>query len=73
MTRALIVAHGQPSDPGPAAAELEALAARIAGHLPGWQVGCGHAGRRGAAGGRGVGRAGRDLSRCSWPGAGSRG
>jgi len=40
MTRtALIVAHGQPSDPAPAAAELAALAERVAAHLPGWQVG----------------------------------
>ncbi|MBP9183341.1 MAG: cobalamin biosynthesis protein CbiX [Fuscovulum sp.] len=38
MRRALIVAHGQPSDPAPAAAALEALAARVAAHLPGWQV-----------------------------------
>lgn len=36
---ALIVAHGQPSDPGPAAAEIAALAARVAAELPGWQVG----------------------------------
>ncbi len=36
---ALIVAHGQPSDPAPAAAEIAALAARIADHLPGWHVG----------------------------------
>ncbi|MBA3910711.1 MAG: cobalamin biosynthesis protein CbiX [Rhodobacter sp.] len=35
---ALIVAHGQPSDPGPAAAALEALASRVAKLLPGWQV-----------------------------------
>lgn len=35
---ALIVAHGQPSDPEPAAAELAALAARVAAHLPGWRV-----------------------------------
>lgn len=34
----LIVAHGQPSDPKPAAAELTALAARVAPYLPGWQV-----------------------------------
>ncbi len=39
MTRALIVAHGQPSDPAPAGLELEALAARVAAHLHGWQVG----------------------------------
>jgi sirohydrochlorin ferrochelatase len=36
---ALIVAHGQPSDPGPAEAALAALAARVAAHLPGWRVG----------------------------------
>ena len=36
--RAVIVAHGQPSDPGPAEAELAALAARVAAHLPGWGV-----------------------------------
>lgn len=35
---ALIVAHGQPSDPAPAAAEIAALAARVAAHLPGWHV-----------------------------------
>jgi sirohydrochlorin ferrochelatase len=35
---ALIVAHGQPSDPEPAEAEVAALAARVAGHLPGWTV-----------------------------------
>lgn len=39
MTNALIVTHGQPSDPGPAAADLSALAARVAAHLPGWRVG----------------------------------
>ncbi|MDB6452205.1 sirohydrochlorin chelatase [Falsirhodobacter sp. 20TX0035] len=38
MTTALIVAHGQPSDPAPAAAEIAALAARVADHLPGWDV-----------------------------------
>lgn len=38
MTTALIVAHGQPSDPAPAAAEIAALAKRVADHLPGWQV-----------------------------------
>lgn len=35
----LILAHGQPSDPAPAAAELAALAQRVAEHLPGWDVG----------------------------------
>ena len=40
MTKhALIVAHGQPSDPRPAGAALEALAARVAADLPGWVVG----------------------------------
>ncbi len=34
----LIVAHGQPSDPEPALAELQHLAAQVAGHLPDWQV-----------------------------------
>jgi len=38
MTRAVIVAHGQPSDPAPAAASLAALAADVAGHLPGWTI-----------------------------------
>lgn len=35
---ALIVAHGQPSDPAPAAAELADLAAKVGAYLPGWQV-----------------------------------
>ncbi|WP_045391434.1 CbiX/SirB N-terminal domain-containing protein [Falsirhodobacter sp. alg1] len=35
---ALIVAHGQPSDPEPAAAEIAALAARVQAHLPDWDV-----------------------------------
>jgi sirohydrochlorin ferrochelatase len=40
MTRhALIVAHGQPSDPLPAAAALEALAGSVAALLPDWTVG----------------------------------
>lgn len=39
MSRALIVAHGQPSDPAPSAAALDRLAGTVAGHLPGWQVG----------------------------------
>jgi sirohydrochlorin ferrochelatase len=39
MTKtALIVAHGQPSDPAPAAAALEGLAQRVGELLPGWQV-----------------------------------
>lgn len=39
MTRnALIVAHGQPSDPRPAAAALEGLAAKVQAVLPGWTV-----------------------------------
>ncbi|MFN7223654.1 MAG: sirohydrochlorin chelatase [Paracoccaceae bacterium] len=35
---ALIVAHGQPSDPAPAEAALADLAGRVALHLPDWQV-----------------------------------
>lgn len=35
---ALIVAHGQPSDPGPAETEIAALAARVAAFLPGWRL-----------------------------------
>lgn len=35
---ALIVAHGQPSDPGPAEAGLQRLAGRVASALPGWHV-----------------------------------
>lgn len=39
MTRsALIVAHGQPSDPGPPEAEIARLAAVVAGHLSGWTI-----------------------------------
>jgi sirohydrochlorin ferrochelatase len=39
MAAVLIVAHGQPSDPAPAEAALAALAAQVAEHLPGRQVG----------------------------------
>lgn len=35
---ALIVAHGQPSDPAPAEAELAAFAREVAADLPGWHV-----------------------------------
>ena len=39
MTRhALIVAHGQPSDPRAAGVALEGLAARVQEVMPGWQV-----------------------------------
>lgn len=39
MTRfAAIVAHGQPGDPGPLQADLDALAAQVAPLLPGWRV-----------------------------------
>lgn len=38
MSAVLIVAHGQPSDPLPAADELALFAAQVAGHLPGRQV-----------------------------------
>lgn len=36
---AIIVAHGQPSDPGPAEASLRRLAGDVAATLPGWHVG----------------------------------
>ncbi len=38
MRPILIVSHGQPSDPAPAAADLARLAGRVAEYLPGWQV-----------------------------------
>lgn len=38
MQHALIVAHGQPSDPEPAARALAGLAGQVAALLPGWQV-----------------------------------
>ena len=36
--RAIIVSHGQPSDPAPAGQALAAFAARVGARLPGWQV-----------------------------------
>jgi sirohydrochlorin ferrochelatase len=39
IQEALIVAHGQPSDPGPAGQGLAALAARVEALMPGWHVG----------------------------------
>ncbi|SPJ31126.1 CbiX/SirB N-terminal domain-containing protein [Falsiruegeria mediterranea] len=36
--QALIVSHGQPSDPAPAEAALKVLASKVAAHLPGWNV-----------------------------------
>lgn len=38
MRPIVIVSHGQPSDPAPAAADLARLASAVAGHLPGWVV-----------------------------------
>lgn len=38
MTDALIVAHGQPADPAPQQAAVEALAARVATLLPGLRI-----------------------------------
>jgi sirohydrochlorin ferrochelatase len=35
---AIIVTHGQPSDPGPAALALTVFAQQVASRLPGWQV-----------------------------------
>lgn len=39
MTHALIVAHGQPSDPEPAARALKALADQVQSLMPGWRIG----------------------------------
>jgi sirohydrochlorin ferrochelatase len=39
MHQALIVAHGQPSDPLPAALALKRLARAVAGQAPGWAIG----------------------------------
>lgn len=36
---AIIVSHGQPSDPEPAEDDLLSFATRVAGHLPDWHVG----------------------------------
>ena len=36
--RAIIVSHGQPSDPAPAEAALAGFAAQVARALPGWQI-----------------------------------
>ena len=38
MTRTLIVAHGQPSDPGPAARALDRLAQAVAALMPGHSI-----------------------------------
>ncbi|MFN4193573.1 MAG: sirohydrochlorin chelatase [Tabrizicola sp.] len=39
IRHAVIVAHGQPSDPRPAGTALEALAAQVGALMPGWSVG----------------------------------
>lgn len=38
MPAALIISHGQPSDPAPAEAEIAALAARVQALMPDWHV-----------------------------------
>lgn len=38
VPEAVIVAHGQPGDPGPQQAAIEALAAQVGAFLPGWRV-----------------------------------
>lgn len=55
---ALIVAHGQPSDPRPAGAALEALAAQVQALLPGWSVGAATLADAGAMARAVAGRAG---------------
>lgn len=57
MKHALIVAHGQPSDPRPAGAALEALAARVEALMPGWSVGAATLAEEGAVGRAVAGRA----------------
>jgi sirohydrochlorin ferrochelatase len=59
MTKhALIVAHGQPSDPRPAGAALEILAAKVQALLPGWSVGAATLAEDGAIAQATAGRAG---------------
>lgn len=59
MTKAaLIVAHGQPSDPRPAGAALEALAARVQALMPGWSVGAATLAEEGAIARAVAGRSG---------------
>lgn len=55
---ALIVAHGQPSDPRAAGAALEALAAAVETLLPGWSVGAATLAEAGAVARAVAGRAG---------------
>lgn len=38
MPAALIISHGQPSDPAPAEAEIAALAARVQALMPDWHI-----------------------------------
>lgn len=38
MTHVVLVSHGQPSDPEPAARALADLGAKVAQHLPGWTL-----------------------------------
>lgn len=58
MKTALIVSHGQPSDPEPAEAALADLAASVARQLPGWQVGYATLAAHGALARAAAGRAG---------------
>jgi sirohydrochlorin ferrochelatase len=58
MKHALIVAHGQPSNPRPAGAALEALAARVEALMPGWSVGAATLAEDGAMARAVVGRPG---------------
>ncbi|MFO7757216.1 MAG: CbiX/SirB N-terminal domain-containing protein [Roseovarius sp.] len=38
MPAAIIVSHGQPSDPGPAQSDLEGFSRHVASALPGWHI-----------------------------------
>ncbi len=55
---ALIVAHGQPSDPKPAAEAMARLAAQVQALLPGWSVGAATLAEPGAVGRAVAGQAG---------------
>ena len=48
MPAAIIVSHGQPSDPGPAQLDLERFASRVATALPGWHIGAATLAKQGA-------------------------
>ncbi|MFD1882590.1 CbiX/SirB N-terminal domain-containing protein [Paracoccus pacificus] len=50
MSRALIISHGQPGDPGPQEDAIRDLAARVGALLPDWQIGGATLAAKGALG-----------------------